>query len=279
MSMIDLHVHTSASDGFYEPGEVIKKARESGLKAIAITDHDTTDGVEEAYQKSQETGLLLIPGVELSTEFDEKEIHILGYLMNYQEEGFQKELLVFRNERLERAKKMVEKLNILGYNITFENVKEFSKGAALGRPHIAEALIAKGYLKSIKEAFTTLLGRGKPAYVPRNKLTPQGAVQLIRRYKGIPIIAHPGLAQRDYIIPELLQDGLMGIEVYHPDHKLRDIIKYQTIAESHKLLITAGSDFHGTGSNAKCLLGVPGVDMSIVESLLKAKESLENASC
>lgn len=279
MSMFDLHVHTTASDGHFSPLEIVDKARVYGLKALAITDHDTTNGIEEAIAAGKEKNIIIIPGIELSTDYQGKEIHILGYFMDYHAQEFQVKLMLFRDDRKLRAQKIVTKLNTLGYEILFEDVLVFSQGGTIGRPHIAQALLAKGAIKTAKEAFDKLIGRDKPAYVPRQKLTPHEAVMLIRDFNGIPVMAHPGLAGKDNIIPELTQSGLMGIEVFHPDHKLHDIIKYQIIAKENNLLITGGSDFHGNGSHSKSSLGVSNADYSIVTDLLLAKERLNNANC
>lgn len=277
MTTFDLHVHTTASDGHFTPKEVIDKAKIMGLKAIAITDHDTTAGIAEALSTAINKDIIVIPGIELSSDYNDKEVHILGYFMDYNDTQFQDVLKIFRNDRKERADKMVRKLNKLGYEITFNDVLKYSDNGSVGRPHIAQALIAKGYINSIGEAFDKLLSREKPAYVPREKLTPHEAVKLVRKHNGIPVIAHPGIANYDTLIPELINVGLMGIEVYHPEHGLQDIIKYLTIARSHDLLVTGGSDFHGAGPQSKCNLGVPDAEFTLVQTLLKAKETLNNA--
>lgn len=280
MASVDLHVHTSASDGFFAPREVIYKAKKSGLSAIAITDHDTTDGLSEALASlTAEDRFTIIPGVELSTDYENQDIHILGYYMNYKEEGFQNVLADFREKRSKRALEIVEKLNSLGYEINYEEILKIAKNSAVGRPHIASALVSMGYTKNNSEAFDKLLKRGKPAYVPKHKISPTEAVRFIRYFRGIPVIAHPGLAGKDHIIPVLVKAGLLGIEVYHSDHKLQDVLKYLNLAKRYGMLITGGSDFHGIEPTRKRVMGVPELEMNTVIEMKNIKEKLENAIC
>ncbi|AZR72619.1 phosphatase [Anoxybacter fermentans] len=252
---IDLHLHTTASDGTYTPTEIVDEAKKLGLTAIAITDHDNMNGVEEALKRGKEIGLEVVPGIELNTDYEEKEIHILGYYLNYSSKEVHDILDELINSRVNRAQKMVEKLNQMGINISYERVKEIAVGGAIGRPHIAKALIEAGYAEDWSEAFDRFIGRDCPAYVPRTKLTPFAAIKLILNAGGVPVLAHPGLNNLDEIIPGLIEAGLMGIEVYHFEHTGEDKVHYLKMAQKNNLIITGGSDCHGPGSKSGARLG------------------------
>jgi hypothetical protein len=266
----DLHVHTNASDGTETPAQVVLRAREIGLKAIAITDHDTLDGLVPAMQTGREISLEIIPGVELSTEYKEIEIHILGYLIDIHCREFLERLRQLRMKRKERAIKMVQKLQDLGIPITFEQVLAVSGKAAVGRPHIARALKEEGFVDSLAEAFQRYIGRGCPAYVPRFKFLPGEAVQLIIQAKGIPVFAHPGLAGADEIIPELVRAGLKGLEVYYPAHSAQQVERYLHLCAEYALLPTGGSDYHGPGLKEYGQLAAATVPDRVVQRLKEA---------
>lgn len=252
----DLHLHTTASDGSYQPEEMVAKAKELGFGAIAITDHDTTAGIEPALEAGNKLGIEVIPGVELSTDASGKEIHILGYLMDIHDQDFNEILAKMREARLDRTRQIVEKLRDLGFEITFEEIKQEAGEGALGRPHVARVMVDKGYAGSIKEVFDKYLSIGKPAHVPRFKITPDQAVELIRKAKGVPVLAHPGgLGGRKEIIDNLCEAGLLGIEAYHSDHTpaiTKTLIDY---AQEKGLLVTGGSDCHGPHYRKKALMG------------------------
>ena len=241
---VDLHVHTTASDGTCTPAEVIELAKKAGLTAIAITDHDTLSGAIEGVKLAKEMGFEVIDGVELSSDLNGTDVHILGYLMSRYHviQGVLDEL---QNLRSTRAERMVRKLNRLGVRISMEDVLRESKGDSIGRPHIASAMVRKGIVPTTQYAFQYYIGDGRPAYIPKPKLTPIQAVELILASGGVPVLAHPGLTGSDNIIDELVEHGLRGLEAFHPMHDERQTRRYLEIAERKGLIVTGGSDFHG----------------------------------
>ncbi|MEW6697846.1 MAG: PHP domain-containing protein [Bacillota bacterium] len=251
----DLHIHTTASDGTDHPRVVVKKALGLGLRAIAISDHDTLSGVIEAQQAAQGYNLEVLSGVEVNTYFQSNEIHVLGYLIDPKNDEFVTKLKEFQGERLDRTKKMVEKLKGLDIKIDLDRVLELSEGGSVGRPHLARAMLEKGYVATLQEAFATYIGAGKAAFVPREKLTPVEAVQLILRADGVPVLAHPGLVRLDPFLPELIQAGLKGIEVWHRNHTSLMVDHYYRLAQKYNLIPTGGSDYHGAGHDTCNTLG------------------------
>lgn len=261
--MFDLHVHSTASDGILTPEEVLLKAWEIGLGGVALTDHDTVSGIEAAQKYHAAHGLTLefIPGIEMNTEVDENEVHILGYYIDHRHARLLNKLEEIREARLERARKMVYRLKSMGLAISFEHVEKLAKGDLIGRPHVAQALAEKGYVFSIKEAFEKYIGKGRPAYVPRYKFLPQEAIQLIKSAGGVPILAHPGLLRNRELIQEAINLGVAGLEVYYPEHTLQQVDEYLCHCRKYHLLVTGGSDFHGTGSDeSRSRLGCTGID-------------------
>ena len=252
---IDLHIHTTASDGSWTPKEVVEQAKKLGLTAIAITDHDTMDGVERAIQRGAELGVEVIPGVELNTDYDDHEVHVLGYYLDFTNPSLQKELAELRDARVNRMRLMVEKLATVGVQISYDRVREIAGEGAIGRPHLARAIMEAGYASEWEEIFQKLIGRGCPAYVPRTKLTPTDAVKLILEVGGVPVLAHPGLNDLDEIIPDLIKAGLQGMEIYHYDHTDADIEHYEEMAQQYGLFFTGGSDCHGPGVKSGARLG------------------------
>jgi len=269
---VDLHIHTTFSDGKFTPEQVVKKANELKLYAIAITDHDTVDGILPAIIESKKyKGLEIIPGIELSTYHGDQEVHILGYYIDYGDLNLKNQLLELQQHRKKRLEKILAKLNNIDVNISINDVNKYSDGTSVGRPHIAQALIEKGYVSSIKEAFDKYLGKGRPAYVPRKKLTPFEAIKLIQNSNGIPVLAHPGLLEDDSIIYELINNGILGIEVIHKDHTQDDTNRYIKIALEHNLLLTGGSDSHG---EEPLILGSLNIPLEYAIKLKKAAEIL-----
>lgn len=243
---IDLHVHTTFSDGLLTPEQVVKMAIKLNLKAIAITDHDTVDGIRPALDEAKKyTGFEVVPGVELSTDWNNEEIHILGYYIDYNNSNLRTVLLSFQQKRRKRIEEIIAKLKNMGINISIEDVCAKSKGSSLGRPHIALVLVEKGYVGSVQEAFKNYLNKGKPAYVPKEKLTPFSAIDIIKQNSGIPVLAHPGLLEDNSIINELISYGIMGIEVVHKSHNKPQVAYYTKLALDNNLLLTGGSDSHG----------------------------------
>ncbi len=242
---VDLHIHSTASDGSLRPEEIVQVALEKGLFAIAVTDHDTVAGVEPALQAAEGTGLHVLPGVEISVDFQETEIHILGYFIDLEHRPLIEAMEKVRGGRLARAEEMVRRLRELGIDITMDDVMAEAGDGAVGRPHVARALVKLGVVRNGQEAFDKYLKRGKPAYVPRYKLAPEKAVHLIVQAGGLAVFAHPGLARRDDMIDVLIPEGLRGIEAYHTEHSAADTQRYINMAKRRGLFITGGSDSHG----------------------------------
>lgn len=278
---VDLHVHTTYSDGNFTPKQVVEYCKKVNIAAVGITDHDTTDGIEEAIQTAQKEGIEVIPGIELSAEFKESaegEIHILGYYIDWTDTAFQQKLKIFRQARQERAYKILKNLNKLGIELQEEEIFNNSmSNRSIGRLHFAKLLLEKKIVKSIKEAFDLYLGYGKPAYVPKLRLQPQEAISMILKVKGIPILAHPyfGIYIDSRSIKKLINQGIAGIEVYHSKHCGSVIEELINIADKYDLLITGGSDCHGPLDSAAPLLGTMKLPYSIVESLKKYKQEVE----
>ncbi|MDD2509710.1 MAG: PHP domain-containing protein [Syntrophomonas sp.] len=247
--LYDLHTHTTASDGLLSPTELLGKASEMRLPGLAITDHDTIDGLEEARRFIAENSLALdfVPGIELNTELTEKEIHILGYFIDYHDHRLLGRLQEIKEARLERARKMINRLVVMGLNIDLDQVKRLAQGDLIARPHIAQALMENSYVFSVKEAFDKYIGKGRPAYVNRYKFLPEEAIALINEAGGIAVLAHPGLIRNDSLVEDIIALGIEGIEVFYPEHNHKQILKYSAFCQQHQLLITGGSDFHGYG--------------------------------
>lgn len=267
----DLHTHTKASDGTCEPAENVRLAKEAGLAAVAITDHDTVAGIPEALEAAAELGVEVIPGVEVSSVARGQDIHVLGYFIPYQDAEFQERLFGLRETRHERNKLLIARLQELGIPITLENVYRRKQGTDknIGRPHIAEELIELGVVASIDEAFSKYLGKGGAAYVNPPRITPQEAITLIKEAGGVAVLAHPGLYDADDLVQELIAFGLDGIEVNHPDNDDQQRMQYRKWAEEHGLVMTGGSDFHGWRGEEPfhAMLGTHTAPMDAVERL------------
>ena len=245
MNYVDMHTHTTASDGTFTPRELIDYTLKKNLRGIAITDHDTVNGIDEALTYCNKSwGLLIIAGIELSTELLNEEVHILGYDINHKAKALLDVLSLIQNERVNRAMKIIKKLQNLGIAITYDEVLKISKEGVIGRPHIAKVLLKKGYVKTIEESFIRYLNKGCPAYVSRFKLTPCEAIELIKGVGGVAVLAHPGLIKNKSIVDVIIEKGIDGIEVYHSEHKKVDNERFLLIAKEHNLIVTAGSDFH-----------------------------------
>lgn len=241
----DLHIHTTHSDGIYNPKDVIDISLKSGIFVVAIADHDSVSGIDEAIEYAKKR-VEIIPAVELSSNIGSCDIHILGYYIDHHSPDFLNYLEEFKKYRLIRAKKIVEKLSRDGMKIDFEQVKQIAKNSAMGRPHIAEALMETGYVRSISEAFSRYLGYHCPYYEPKKEVSPKEAMERIKKCGGIPVVAHPGMMGADSgLLYKLISDGVLGIEVWHPEHTPRQEDDFYEIAMKHGLLMTGGSDFHG----------------------------------
>lgn len=269
--LYDLHVHSTVSDGLMSPAEIMEAAAQIKLKGLSLTDHDTLGGIKTAqdYLAERELPLVFVPGIELNTDFQESELHILGYFIQCDDIQLNKRLRQIWSARYERATKMVERLRSMGLNISFEQVQRLARGDLIGRPHVAQALVDKGYVFSLKEAFQKYIGRGKPAYVPRYKFTPEEAIALIKNSGGISVLAHPGLIREQEAIPQIIAMGVEGIEVYYPEHSEEQLDKYIAVARQYKLLITGGSDFHGTeSSESRGRLGCAGIQQAEFDEMV-----------
>lgn len=253
-AMVDFHVHTNCSDGLLSPDEVVRKAKEIGLAAIGIADHDSVDGIEEAIKTGNEIDIEVVPAVELSCLYNNNDIHVLGYYIDYKNPELLSFLESVQKKRLERAYKIVGKLSEQGINIDVERVLELSSGASVGRPHIAQALLEQGYVSSFNEAFWKFIGYHCPAYVPKMEINPQEGINLIKKFAGISILAHPGSYHKDDIVYALIAAGVEGIEVWHPEHSENSAEHYLEISQKNGLLITGGSDCHG-GRKGKIFMG------------------------
>lgn len=270
MSKVDLHIHSNASDGRLSPVDIILQAAERGLSVIAITDHDSVDGIASAVVTAKAfSRLRVIPGIELSTDVPQGEIHVLGYFIDYTDHEFQFILEGLRNSRLKRAKGMVAKLKNLGVHLDWERVQEIAGTGSIGRPHIAQAMLEKGYISSIKEAFDKYISRNGPAYVEREKMTAVEAVELILKFNGLPVLAHPFTASNpETMIIELKATGLIGIETYYNAYTTDEINELISFADRYGLIATGGSDYHGLETANETMIGGVDVPMESAERLI-----------
>ena len=270
MSKVDLHIHSTASDGRLSSAEIVHKSVELGLTAIAIADHDTVDGIASALATAKAfPQLKVIPCVEINTDVPHGEGHILGYFVDYSNYELLVALERLRHSRWERAQGMVAKLGNLGIHIEWQRVQEITGSSTIGRPHIAQAMLEKGYIASLKEAFTKYIGRDGPAYVEREKITPVGAVELVLRANGLPVLAHPlTINDPETMIIELKAAGLVGIEAYYSGYTSDEIISLVSLAIRHNLIVTGGSDYHGLDTSAETMIGSADVPVESVERLI-----------
>ncbi len=271
-SYIDLHLHTNASDGLLTPSEVIENALRLGLKAIAITDHDTIEGYLEAAELVSNDFLNVIPGVELSGTYKDSDIHILGYYIDYENPEFVKKIRKFKESRYLRGEGMVAKLNELGINLSMDTVKGIAGKSPLGRPHVADALLKEEFVQTYDEAFARYLGYHAPAYLPKNILTVSEAIDLVHLVRGVAVLAHPGTLRHDEYIPAMVEMGLDGIEAQHSQHSSADVSRYKNLTKKYDIIYTGGSDCHGP-RKGKILMGSQRVPYSVLEKLNKVKET------
>lgn len=242
----DLHIHSNASDGILGPSEIVKIAKKLGLSAISITDHDTINGLDEAISTSKKIGLDFIPGIELSSESEDWDIHILGYFIDHNSKELREYLKNLQNKREIRAKKIVNNLKNAGIKIEFEQVARESHGESIGRPHLARTLVKLGYVDSVQKAFHVFLKRYGPYYVKKYTIYPDEVIKILLKANAVPVLAHPlSNSNIDFIAP-LVKIGLMGIEVYYPGYNRFEINKLIEIADRYGLIKTGGTDFHGS---------------------------------
>ncbi|MFC2051199.1 PHP domain-containing protein [Chloroflexota bacterium] len=270
MSKVDLHLHSTASDGRLSPAEVVRKSAEMGLTVIAITDHDTINGIVPALKAAKTfPKLKVIPGVEVSTDIPNGEAHVLGYYLDYTSPELLTTLKNMRHSRQMRAQGMVTKLQGLGIRIDWQRVQEIAGSSSIGRPHIAQAMLEKGYIASIKEAFTRYISRNGPAYVEREKMSPEEAVKLILQAKGLPVLAHPfTIDDPERMTIELKAAGLVGIEAYYNSYTPEEVKRLVSLAARHGLIASGGSDYHGLDDSNETIIGGADVPIESAEQLI-----------
>ncbi|MDR1159888.1 MAG: PHP domain-containing protein [Syntrophomonadaceae bacterium] len=249
----DLHIHTQASDGALTAEQVVDSAVKTGVPGISITDHDTINGLEVAlkYKKDKKLEIDLVPGIEINTDWEKSELHILGYYVDYENTLLKERLQDIKDARYERAVKIVKKLQNLGFAIDLEEVKEKAQGELIGRPHIAQVLLEKKQVHTIREAFIRYIGVNTPAYVPRYKFSPFEAIDLIKHSGGTAVLAHPGLVKEQEKIKLMINHGIEGLEVYYPEHNEVQTRDYFSVCKKYDLAVTGGSDFHGYGDEKR----------------------------
>ena len=266
MNKIDLHLHSAFSDGILEPFELLKLAKDKGIGTASIADHDTVSAIDNSLEFSKKLGIEFVPGIEISSQLDNTEIHLLAYYFDYKNVAILELLEEIKQLRTIRAKEIIKKLNKIGFLINFNNVERISGSSPICRPHIAEALISKGYVKSYGEAFKKYLYDSGPADVKKSFISPKDVIKLIHSANGILFIAHPILLE-DALVNKLISFGIDGIEVVHPMHRDKDIKKYRILAEENNLLQSGGSDFHGRDKRDYNNLGKYTIDESNFERI------------
>jgi len=274
VSKVDLHIHSTASDGRLSPEAVVLKAAELGLTTIALADHDSVSGIAPALVAAKAfPQLRVIPSIEISTDVPHGEAHVLGYFIDYTSHKLQANLVRLRNSRRERAQGIIAKLEKLGIHIEWQRVQEIAGSGTIGRPHIAQAMLEKGYITSLKEAFTKYISQGGPAYVEREKMTPVEAVALILGANGLPVLAHPfTLNNPEMVIIELKAAGMVGIEAYYGDYSADEVSRLVSLADRHNLIATGGSDYHGLDASTETMIGGVEVPAESVERLIALAE-------
>lgn len=270
---VDLHVHSTFSDGSSTPAQVLELAALKGVQALSITDHDSVGAYPQAIAQGADLGIDVITGVELSSEVDGKDIHVLGYFIDVTSEALVHRLGEVKETRYLRARKMVENLNRQGIDLRFETVLKIAGEGAIGRPHIALAMLKEELVYSFREAFDKFLGYHSPAYVEKFKMHPREVFELILNAGGIPVLAHPGVTNVDERIPEFVSHGLMGIEVFHSEHTPDAQRQYKRLCRKYGLLMTGGSDFHNNDHNLS-EIGTPRVPASVLEPLYRKRDQL-----
>ena len=285
---VDLHLHTRASDGTLTPSELVDLCAARGLNVIAISDHDSTEGLTEAFASAEShPDLRVIPAIELSTDVPGSEIHILGYFIDASDADFQDTLRRFREGRFDRGRGMVERLNSMGYDIEWSRVQQIAGDASIGRPHIASAMVEAGYFKYPNQVFDELIGRDGPAYVERMKLTPEDAIRMLRRNGAAPVMAHPTYSQikssrgevqqLDTTVRQMKEYGIAGIEVFYGDYTPDQVAHLKRIADELDLIPCGGSDYHCSGNPGEPEPGSVGPPMETVSRLEAAHVDIARA--
>ncbi|MFC1590658.1 PHP domain-containing protein [Candidatus Omnitrophota bacterium] len=277
MKYADLHVHTSYSDGTFSPQEVVTCARDKRIDAIAICDHDCTDGIKPCIELGEPIGVEVVPGIEFTGELVDAEVHILGYLIDYEMEWFRLRIDEMQQYRVNRMYEMIEKLKRFDIFIDPQEVFRYSGKGSVGRPHLAMAMLKSGAVDTLGEVFGKYLGFQKPCYVANKRFSPREAIEAVRKAGGVPVMAHPHVTDRDDLIPEFIEYGLRGIEVYHSDHSRREVRQYEDMAKRCGLIATGGSDCHGFGKG-RILMGGVKVPYRVLETLKEESEKIKAAN-
>ncbi|GJL55410.1 MAG: phosphatase [Nitrospirales bacterium] len=273
MNRIDLHLHSTYSDGSYSPTDVVELAHQAQVSTLCLTDHDTTDGIAEASQAASSYGIEVIPGVEVSSLYRDKETHILGYFVNHEDAQFQQHLTWLRNSRHERIPRIIDKLHHVGVDISYEDVKAAAGHGSIGRPHVAQVLVQQRYVPTIEQAFSRFLKEGSTAYVARQLPDAKEAIRWIRESGGVASLAHPGwvrqsLSELEIACRELQTCGLQGLEVFYSSHTSRQTSEYLGLAHRLNLTATGGSDFHGS-TRPDIVIGVGRGNLNIPEKIVE----------
>jgi len=276
----DLHLHSTGSDGRLSPEQVVDMAAGKGLDVIALTDHDSVSGIDGAIrQAAKYPHLQVIPGVEINTDLATGELHVLGYFINYKDSEFAAALEKIRESRVGRAQKMVRKLNKLGLAVDWQRVQDLARGESICRPHIAQAMLEKGYVSSEREAFDHYIGRDGPAYVEREKVRPADAVRIIKKAGGLPVLAHPAdIQDLDKLLNELIAAGLVGLETYYGNYDAKTIKRLAGVAERYKLFTTGGTDYHHFGDGVEVPMGSVDIPRDSIEKLFKSAGKVYQAA-
>lgn len=270
MKYADLHAHTSESDGTYTPVQLVKEALKRSLSAVAIVDHDTVNAIPLALKAAEETSLEVVPGIELTSQYENQEIHILGYFLDYQDKGLLDKLKPVRQARIRRVHEMIKNLKGLGIELEPQTVFDISGSGTVGRMHIARALVKDGWVSSTAEAFRKYIGDQSPAYVLGFRFSPEEAIKIIRNAGGVAVLAHPYILRNDEWIGEFAASGLQGLEAYYPEHSQSQVNYYLELAKKLNLVVTGGSDFHGS-AKPDIKLGSIKIPLELVEKLRSAK--------
>jgi predicted metal-dependent phosphoesterase TrpH len=266
---VDLHVHTVYSDSLYTPLELVDRAVDLELSGIAVTDHDSVDGIAETRELCRSRGIDFIPGVELSATYHDQEVHLLGYMVDHESQSFLRSLEMLKSERLKRTKRILKRLSYMGFDIDLDIVLALAGRGSVGRPHIAAALVEAGVVKTFGDAFRRFLAPGAAAYVPRYHLDLQSAFDIIKDAGGLTVLAHPGVLNHDHLIPDMVKLGVSGIEVAHPFHDPGDVSRYFDMVNQYGLIPTGGSDCHGPGRGSDAL-GVVTAPREVCELIRRA---------
>jgi 3',5'-nucleoside bisphosphate phosphatase len=267
-TVVDLHTHTLMSDGFLSPEKLVEKAKKSGIDILSITDHDNLQALPEAIRAGNESGVEIITGVEMSSDIRDREVHILAYFIELNNPELERYLAFFREERIKRAERISLKLQALGFNITIYDILDKAKNSAVGRPHIAQVLLDKGFVSSYYEAFSKYIGNDCPAYEKKVHISPQSAFKIISDAGGLSFIAHPGMMSES-LLKELIDAGVDGIEVVHPSHSPQQVRFYRGIVNEYFLLESGGSDYHGGKREDDKNLGKYITNIQAVEAMRK----------